>query len=291
MNRSLLAALTTAVIVAGAPSPAVAGPWTKDLGQVYVKLNEGFFFSDSFINAEGVVTPGAEYLGVTTSLYFEVGLWKGLQLQGLLPYTVGTNESDRGGDEDKTRRARKAGGADLLLGLQYSPPIDLGALRLATRLEFKVPLYDVGEAATGIAELDNLFPALGDGQLDITLWLVVGGSLPGPFYAWGEVGYRFRTEAFVGDGPVDDRSFVDSVAWLGQAGWSFYKRMILMVNFIGVMAVKDDRFTKSYITVGPGLYLPVWRGLALEANVDPIVHARNSAPGFSFGFGISYTNI
>lgn len=285
-RRRLARLLLPALVALGvlAPRAAEAGPWTKNLGQLYVKLNEGFFFSDSFVNAQGVVeSNGTDYLGATTSIYFEVGLWEGLQVQGLLPYTIGTNSR-----EGEGRRARRAGGADFLIGLQYSPPLDLGALKLATRLELKIPLYDVGQRATGIAELDNLFPALGDGQLDVTIWLVAGGSLPGPFYAWAEVGYRFRTEAFIGDGPGDDRSFVDSVAWLGQAGWDFYKGMILMANFIGVVAVKDDIYTKSYITVGPGLYIPVYKGLALEANFDPIVYALNSAPGFSFGFGVSY---
>jgi hypothetical protein len=286
MTRSVV--LLTFTLGLLMPRPAAAGPWTKNLGQAYVKLNESLFFSNSFVNAQGVVEPGADYLGATTSVYFEVGVWKGLQVQGLLPYTIGTNTD---GEDGTRQRARRAGGGDLLLGLQYSPPLgDLG-LKLATRLEIKVPMYDVNQQPTGITTLDNLFPALGDGQVDVTFWLVAGGSLPGPFYAWGEVGYRFRTEAFVGDGPTDGRTFEDSVAWLGQLGWTFYGRMILIANFIGVLSLAGERdvYTKSYITVGPGLYIPVWKGLALEANFDPIVYAKNSAPGFSLGFGVSYS--
>lgn len=283
--RTLLLGLPAAMLLLTA-APAWAGPWTKDLGHFYVKLNEGIFSSDTFVNADGLAqSDGTSYLGATTSLYFEVGIWKGVQITGLLPYTVGTNSRNTGSGNG--RHARRAGGGDLLLGLQASPPWRL-PLPLAVRLEFKLPLYDVTDRPTGVTELDNLFPALGDGQVDVTLWLAAGGSLPGPFYAWGEVGYRFRTEAFLGDRPTDGRSFVDSLAWLGQVGWTFYGRMVLAANFIGVVALADDLYTKSYITLGPALYLPVWRGLALEASFDPIIYARNSAPGLSFGFGVSY---
>jgi hypothetical protein len=275
-------ALIASVLLASQPKSAHAGPWTKDLGHFYVKLNEGFFFSDSFIDASGRTVTGTDYLGITTSVYFEVGLWKGLQIQGLLPHTVGTNSFKDG------TNTRRVGGSDMLLGLQAQIPVPI-KLKLAARVEAKIPLYDIGKT-TGTG-LDNLFPALGDGQLDMTIWLAFGGGIPKlPVYAWGEVGYRFRTEAFIGEGPSDDRSFVDSIAWLGQVGWTFYKRMIVLVNFIGVMAVKSDPYTKSWITVGPALYLPVYKGLAIEANVDPIVYARNSAPGMSFAFGLSYAH-
>ncbi|MBW2734108.1 MAG: hypothetical protein JRH20_17100 [Deltaproteobacteria bacterium] len=275
----IVLAFTLAFTSVAAPTPALAGPWTKGPGELYVKLGEGAFLSDSFVGPDGKVVKGTKYAGITTSAYFEVGLIKGLQVQGLLPYTIGINTFDDG------VTAIRSGGGDMLVGLQASPPL---GLPLAARLELKIPLYDVGDSPEFFG---SRYPAFGDGQIDVTLWLGAGGSLPGPFYTWGEVGYRFRTEAFIGDGPVDKREFSDSVAWLGQVGWTFYKRMILAVNFIGVMALagEEDIYTKSYITLGPTVFLPVWRGLAIEAGFDPIVYARNSAPGFSISLGVSYS--
>ena len=274
--------LVALAMLALAAGPAQAGPWTKDLGQFYVKLNEGVFVSDSFIDANGKTVAGTDYLGLTTSVYFELGVWRGVQLVGLVPYTVGRNSLSDG------IRTLRAGGGDLLLGLQASPPWKL-PLRLAARLEAKIPLYDVSRAPEIFA---TRYPAFGDGQLDLTLWFAAGGSFARSFYTWAEIGYRFRTEGFVGDAPSDGRSFSDSVAWLGQVGWSFYKRMVLAVNAIGVMALagKDDLYTKSYLTLGPSVYLPVYRGLAIEASFDPILYARNSAPGISFSFGVSYAH-
>lgn len=270
----MLAALAAILFPA---RPADAGPWPKGLGQFYVKLDQSAFVSNSFINSRGMVQSGANYLGLTTSLYYEVGLYRGLQIQGLVPYTVATNDYADG------TSARRAGPADMRLGLQYALPLHL-PLRLATRFELKIPLYDVRAHGS----LASLFPALGRGQLDLTGYAIAGASLPWRLYAWAEAGYRFRTEAFVGKGPLDDRSFLDSFVWLAELGWTFYRRMVVAIDFIGVVALGDDQWTKTYITLGPKLYVPVWRRLALEATFSPILLAKNSAPGFSFAFGVSY---
>ena len=120
--------------------PVWAGPWTKDLGQFYVKLNEGFFIANAFRDSQGVVQTGTEYLGITTSLYYEVGVYRGLHLQGSIPYSVGINTEDGTVSGDRAKWLR-AGGGDLLLGLQYASPWKL-PIKAAVRLDFKVPLYD-----------------------------------------------------------------------------------------------------------------------------------------------------
>ena len=172
--------------------PAHGGPWTKEFGQFYVKLSEGFFVSDSFVNSEGVTQSGASYLGASTSLYFEVGVFTGLQVQGFVPYVISRNTFDDG------ISALRVGPGDLTAGLQYTPSLAL-PLPAAVRLDIKVPLYDVGSTSSAFA---SRFPALGDGQIDMTLWLTAGGTLPiATVFAWAEIGYRFRTEKFVGDGP------------------------------------------------------------------------------------------
>ena len=64
--------------------------------------------------------------------------------------------------------------------------------------------------------------------------------------------------------------------------------MLVAVNFGGIVPFKNDGITKGYLTLGPSLYVPIWKGLAAEARFDPVVWARNSSRGYGFGFGLSY---
>lgn len=248
---------------------ATAGPWTKGPGQLYVKWAESVFLSDRAIGSNGLVTP-QDYVGVTSSLYFEAGLPRGLQLQGYLPHLIGKNHNT--GEV-------YAGAADLILALQYAPPLHL-PFRLATRIELKLPLYDAGATRD---------PALGDGNVDLTLWLVAGDSLPRlPLFLWAELGYRHRSELYLGHGPYDDRSFKESVVWFGQLGWKVWRGIVFAVGCSGAQALAADLFTRSVVALGPSLYLPLFHGLALESNLDAIAHAKNAANGLSFGIGLSY---
>ena len=272
--RRLTWALAAALFILAAPAVSQAGPWTKGWGELYVKLGENFFISDSYRDASGAVVSGANYSGFTTAVYFEVGLPVGLQFFSYLPYTVAENEAASGD------RFLKASGGDAQVGLQYTPHFVKLPFPMAGRLEFKVPFYEVANTSPG-------FPAPGDGQLDVTAWLSAGGSLGDiPLYFFAEVGYRHRTEHFVGE--KRPFSFEDGIAMFAQVGHTFFKRVLLAVNFGGILTYTDDTLTKSYLTVGPPLYVPVYKGLALEAGFDPVVYAKNSASGFGFNVGISY---
>jgi hypothetical protein len=274
MKTSTILGGALALLVLAWSGPAEAGPWTKNWGELYVKLGENFFISDSYRDASGAVISGTNYSGYTTALYFEVGLPVGFQVYSYLPYTVAQNAFDGG------NRYLKASGGDAQMGLQYSPHfLDL-PFPIAARLEFKVPFYEV-------AQVSPSFPAPGDGQLDVTVWLSGGGSLGNiPFYFFAEVGYRHRTEHFVGDDT--GLSYEDGISMFAQVGYTFFERVLLAVNFGGIMTYTDDTVTKSYLTVGPALYIPVYKGLALEAGFDPIVYSKNSAAGFGFSVGVSY---
>lgn len=256
---------------------AEAGPWTRSLGQAYVKLGEGWFFADEFVDASGQVQKGAAYLGQTTSVYGEVGLAEGLHLQFYVPHTIGTNELDGVG------RFRSARVGDVTAGLQYSTP--WLSLPHAARAEIKVPFYDASEP--GGLQGDN-FPLVGDGQLDYTLWLSIGDSIPGtPLYALAEVGHRFRTETFIGEGL--DRAFGDSFVAFGQVGVTVFSDIIVMANLQALRPYEEDAVTKGYVTLGPGLYAPVGGGLAFEAGYDATLWARNSANGQAVTVGLSYS--
>lgn len=262
-------------------APAQAGPWTKSLGEFYVKLGEGLFLSDSYVDSSGRTVSGTDYFGATTSVYFEVGVYRSLQLSGYLPYIVGSNTFDDGAS------FIQGGGGDAVFGVQYTPPLAL-PIPYAVRVDVKIPLYDVDMSGIPFA---TQFPALGDGQIDLSFWLSAGGSVPNlPLYAYGELGYRHRTEAFIGDGPGDGRDYGDGVVLFLQTGYTFFERLLLTANFGGVLSLEKSELTKSYLTLGPGLYLPLWRGLAAEAAFDPVVYANNSAPGMSFSLGVSYKN-
>jgi len=256
---------------------AEAGPWTQDQGRFYLKMDQGFFVAKSYVDASGAVIKGTEYLGVTTSLYAEVGVWKGLHLMTYLPYSFARNTFRDGG------RFLNVGGGDANFAVQYSPPFKMSA-KTAVKVDFKVPFYDVAGIRGPLAAQ---FPAFGDGQLDVTFWLSAGYALPRiPLYFVAEVGYRHRTEVFVGHG--DARRFGDGLVWLAQVGYIIRNRVGLGLNFGGLVPFREDAWTKGYISLGTALFVRLWRGLSAEARFDPILWARNSSMGFGFGFGLSY---
>lgn len=265
----------------GALQPAEAGPWTKNQGELYAKLGQGFFLADSFRDSAGNLQEGVNYLGASTSVYFEVGLVKGLHVWGYLPFTAASN---RFGD-DNTTWLRTSGG-DALLGLQYTPHFFTLPIPAALKLEVKIPMYDIN-GVEGIYA--SRFPAPGDGQVDVTIWLSAGGSLSSiPLFMYGEVGYRIRTEAFIGTGPFSS-SFEDSITFFASVGYTVLDSFIVAVNSGGVLPYIKDISTKGYITLGLALYVPVWRGLAAEASYDPMVYTNsNASPGHGFSFGLSY---
>jgi len=275
-----LAGVTLVVLLTLLPR-AEAGPWTKNQGELYVKLGQGFFIADSFRDSAGTLQEGVNYLGASTSVYFEVGLVKGLHVWGYLPFTAARNSIE----EDDTTWLRTSGG-DAMLGLQYTPHFFTLPFPAALKVEVKVPFYDIN-GVEGIYA--GRFPAPGDGQVDVTLWLSAGGSLSTiPLFMFAEVGYRFRTEAFVGTGPFSS-SFEDGITFFASVGYTILERVLVAVNSGGVMPYVQDNATKGYVTLGVALYIPIWEGLAAEASYDPMVYTnKNASPGHGFSFGLSY---
>ncbi len=272
--RPLWFGLVAFALSVAAPA-AQAGPWTKGGGEFYVKGGESFFVANTFVDSTGTVREGVDYLGASTFAYFEVGLFEGFHVQGYLPFTLGRNTFPDGAGYLHT------GGADALIGVQWSPPIP--GVTAAIRLELKLPMYDVGAIVGSYA---TRFPAFGDGQLDITPWLSFGGGIPRtPLYAWAEAGYRFRTEAYVGEGDV--REFLDSFVFAGQVGVGLGDRGWAGFTLSGVTPFRRDEITKAYLVLGPSVGIFVARNFALEASFDPIVWARNGSQGVGFSVGAS----
>lgn len=255
------------------PTTALAGPWTRDAGQAYVKVSEGAFFADAFRDAEGRLQRGVDYLGLTTALYLELGLLEGLHLQLYLPHIVAINDF-----ETVKSRYLSAGGGDAQLGLQAGLPLPIPA---AVRGVLKVPLYDVG--AIGGREADY-FPQRGDGQIDVSLMISAGYSHHA-FYGFAEVGHQIRTSRFTGTGSTV--RYGDGLVWAAQVGWGGLGPT-LALNAGGVVPWADDLVTKAYTSVGPSVYWPVHGGLALELGYDRVVQATNSALGQGITLGLSH---
>ena len=271
--------MVAACLVFQAAKPASAGPWSKDLGQFYAKVGQDFFWADSFRDSSGKLVKGTNYLGSTTSFYGEVGLSRGFHLQAYLPYMVGRNSFDDGGSFSR------GSGGDAIFALQFKPIWPL-PFPVALRLEVKVPLYDVAGVDSPLAEQ---FPAPGDGQLDFSYWLSLGGSIDSlGIYLFAELGYIQRTEVFVGKGIEGDITFRDGVGFRAQAAYILFNRLHLGLTVNGVIAAASDETTKSTISVGPLIYCRLWEGLAVEASFSPAVYAKNSAMGMSAGLGLSY---
>lgn len=281
-SKRWLGFVLTLTLLLTAARPAAAGPWTKGMGEFYVKAGEGFYFADTYRDASGNLLPGVDYLSATSSLYFEVGVYKGLHVWGYLPYVVADNTF-----EDSSRW-RRASGGDAKLGLQYTPHFVTLPFPAAVKLDFKVPFYDVNGV---VGSYPTKFPAPGDGQLDVTFWLSAGGSLGSiPLFFFGEVGYQIRTEAFVGTGPFS-AAFGDGFAFYGQVGYTFFDWAVLAINTGGVIPFEEDNYTKGYVTLGPSVYVPIYKGLAAEASFDPMIYTnRNAAPGLGFSLGLSFKN-
>jgi hypothetical protein len=259
-------------------STASAGPWTKNLGEAYVKLSESVFLAGNFVDpranrVEGV-TNDVAHRSFTTALYAEVGVFDRLHLQVYLPYTAALNSYEG------TARYLSLGLGDLIAAIQWSP--DLLPFPHAIRADIKVPLYDIADPKgfEGVR-----FPAPGDGQVDATLWLSAGASF-NPIYLYGEIGHRFRTELYVGEG--DDFRFSDSFVFFGQLGWNTPITLVAAANLNVVVPYAFDEASKGYVNLGGSLFLPLGENFALEASFDGTLWARASSRGVSIAGGISY---
>lgn len=275
------------------PKTSMAGPWSKKPGHLYLKLGQAFYTARDFVTAQQSVQKGAEYFGTQTSLYAEVGLFYGFQLQGFVPFHYGQIYY-----QDTRSLYRLNGPGDAVVGLQWTPPPLQKALGfpMAVRFNVKLPMFDVGKAAQDGGESAAFFPTMSDGQVDFTTWLSAGGPLPKlPLYLFAEVGYRFRTELFLQGMPVFQRSqpdtplqFLDAFVFRARLGWNFAKKMMATVTFSGEIPLGQDEVSKGHINLGFGLYFPIAHGLAVEASLDPNVWAQSAARGASIMLGLSY---
>ncbi len=277
-------ALLTALLFA---PQAAAGPWVKAPGEAYVKAGGVRFAASGFVGPDGVPVEGAAYVGTTGHVYGEVGAVGPVQVVFNLPVVGSRNTFG-----DVAYVNRQFGDAEV--GLEAGRQVG-GKVPVSLQILGKLPLYDNGELAQyGLSA--TRFPAIGDGQVDVTALAAVGtGIAAGGFRGWWtvEAGYRHRTELWMGDRTAPDRVLVDGVPWHLQLGWSptfgAWEAGWWSVDASGIDNLQTDAVTKQWIQLSTGLGVRVWEGLAVEAGASRMVWARNSAQGRSVTGGLSWT--
>ncbi|MBI2372711.1 MAG: hypothetical protein HYV07_01800 [Deltaproteobacteria bacterium] len=275
MARSKDLAILAALVLT--PTSGFAGPWTKSLGEAYVKVAGSIFSSDTYVDPTGFVQAGVDHTSLTASLYAEVGLADHFALNLYLPHVTGRNRYTNGD------RYASLGTGDASLGLAWSSP--WLAFPHAVRGAIKLPLYDLGSVAGFEAKR---FPARGDGQVDLTLAISAGDSFRAlgiDGYGYLEAGHVARTEWFFG---ADlGRTLLDGFTASGQLGVSPLDRLTVAISAQGIAPYSSDQLTKAYLAVGGAAFVRIIDALSVEAAFDAIVLARNSSLGTSLSLGFS----
>lgn len=273
-----------AVLLASAAS---AGPWVKSPGHAYVKAGYSRFSADTFVQPDGTEVAGTQYVGHTNTIYGEVGLLEGLQLVFNTPFVGSRNIVD---DVSYINRWGGDVNAGLELGRSFgSTPVSLQVLG-------KIPTYDNAD----LSEYGNaaaLFPAIGDGQVDLTALAAVGrGWSVGGIQGWvsTEVGYRHRTEWWLGDSSQPDRELVDGIPWTAQLGYSpKIKDRSLGWTFVSLGGINNftaDDVTTQFIQASVGGGFNIVGNLFAEIGYSDMIWTRASAPGGGISLGLSFNN-
>ena len=270
-------------------SPAYGGAWTKEFGASYTKVGTDFYLPGSYVDpTTGEKLEDLKFIGQQTSVYSEFGVLKHwpLQVSIQLPLVYGVTTFV---DEVSFNEGDQARATSLRLGdvrLQVQAAILRKGFQLSGGVEIKVPLYANDGVGAKFGIWKAAFPLPGDGQLDVTPWVIMGGSIPGtPLFAQGGIGYRFRTERFIG---WDTRlRFVDGLAFNGTVGLTTGP-LLTLFQWEGIKNFKEDEVTRENLYLGGALMWTVWKGLAIETRAGGEVWADNAASGLSLGLGVSW---
>jgi hypothetical protein len=267
-------------------STVQAGPWVRDAGHAYLKGGYSRFTADTFVQPDGSTVTGTTYIGHTHHLYGEVGVARGVQVVFNAPFVGSRNIID------ETAYINRWGG-DAQLGVEGGR--SLGQTPISLQLLGKLPLYDNAELATYGAAAQR-FPAIGDGQVDLTATLAVGhGWSVGPVRGWvaGELGYRHRTEWWLGDSRQPTRTYGDGLPYSAQLGWSPVRRDRdlgwVFASLSGIHRLQEDTVTQQFMQASLGGALRISHGLAAELGYSQLFNTRAAAPGQSLSVGLSWS--
>lgn len=269
------------LLVAG---QAVAGAWTKDLGSYYTKAGADGFYALSWAQS-GVDARGQDrFLGQLYSVYGEAGLLKAypVQIAASVPLSVGTLWFVR---RDNGTKAAGRATVHRMGDVRLRPQVALHPDKpIALAVEVKIPGYRVDSVCDENPTFIELCPRPGDGQIDIQPMLLGGGSVGKKGFAELGVGYRHRTETFLGWDT--DFEFGDSVA-VEAGGGAWAGKLLLMGKVDANVLFKPDNTSAQFVRLGPSALFDVTEGLAIEARTQADVWAVNTARGLGFGLGLS----
>ncbi|REL34637.1 hypothetical protein [Thalassotalea euphylliae] len=186
---------------------ANAGAWVPKQGEGYNKLAYAYYEADEF---RGDNDNFSEFIGENTSFYGEYGLGNNFAVYGQLLY-----QSLEQTDANNVKQTNNGFG-DAEIGIRYQWQAD--PFVLSTSFLAKLPyLYD---------EDDDL--ALGNGQEDYELRVLLGKSLNQYGYLGAEFGYRYRSGA-----PSDEYRY------LLEYGFSVNKNLYLRTKLDGVLSAEN----------------------------------------------------
>ncbi|REL30428.1 hypothetical protein [Thalassotalea euphylliae] len=186
---------------------ANAGAWVPKQGEGYNKLAYAYYEADEF---RGDNDNFSEFIGENTSFYGEYGLGNNFAVYGQLLY-----QSLEQTDANNVKQTNNGFG-DAEIGIRYQWQAD--PFVLSTSFLAKLPyLYD---------EDDDL--ALGNGQEDYELRVLLGKSLNQYGYLGAEFGYRYRSGA-----PSDEYRY------LLEYGFSVNNNLYLRTKLDGVLSAEN----------------------------------------------------
>jgi hypothetical protein len=234
----------------------------------------------------GVVDPAVALRARTLMGAVRVGIGERLALQAGLPVVMATALHDAG-------PVVVTGAGDATVGLAFTL-LQEGPVQLAMRGDLKVPFYAGQPAIQGRQPLlrssttPGALPAIGDGQVDVTVGGVLFARFPfGGAFTW-EQGYRLRTGG-VTDGVVGRGRVTVPVL----DGW-LVPRWDHAFLFSFDPAVDDDGVAteivgRSLVETGPGVAVPLDAlapGLRLEVGGAFLFRGRNAAGGVRLDVGV-----
>lgn len=272
-------------MIAWLAGTALAGAWTRDAGELYTKVGADLYRPSTFVMpGDDEVSPGT-YLGQQYGLYAEAGVSRGhpVQLSLAVPLVVGTVNTvyvDRQGEVPLRATTVRPGDLRVAAQVALHPTAPIAAA-----VELKLPLYANGAVGADYPTFAELFPKPGDGQIDVTGWLSAGFTpIKGGFVEVG-IGWRHRTEVFVGW--LTPIRFVDGGVFAAKIGRRFGP-VLPIVGVEGLVNPVPDALTRQYATVWGTALVDITEGWAVEPRVSADLWAENTSRGFGGGMGLSY---
>lgn len=221
----------------------------------------------------------------TTSGAVSVGL--GHQMMGLVQVPLVIASVSSGDDV-----ASIAGLGDGVFGLQVGL-FDDGIVALSARGDVKLPLYRGQPSVGGRQPFDGTrtagpVPALGDGQVDVTLSAAFAARFPfGGHLSW-DLGYRVRTDD-VSDAVIGTGSFVVPVLddrLLPTWNLQFVNSFDAAVDDDGVV---HEAVGRGFVATGPAVDVALrelHEGLFLRAGAELVFRGRNAPGGVQLLWGM-----